>query len=365
MTVFWLAAPEPMIRAAARHDYSKPGQPEITGYMLALQGEQDGDRYTIRPLAKMMGWGTTRARRIIALAKQNHEDTVKTGRVVATATLRLHPRDRAMTPATQSPQVQPTVSGTTATPPRQSDDTTATPSRAQSSSETEKVDQISNNAPDGAGIQEQDHEQAADPNHPAGLDHEGLEEPRTEREHAGGVPGDAPREVADGEGEPSAGGGVEAGGSDHASEAWSALCASVGAEWTLTAAWRKQLVDGAKSKGRYAIGGWDAWALIAKWVSEGGAGDGDAVFLRGRHDPETLIRPTKRQKWHNQAKDWAKQRGHAKPKNGKRIEELPLPPKAVLDDRLLTREINYGKVPKDEIERWRAEDRQNGWRVTA
>ena len=55
------------------------------------------------------------------------------------------------------------------------------------------------NAPDGAGIQEQDHER--DQNHSAGLDRTEVPAGPQQREHAGGLPGDEPEgSVDDGEG---------------------------------------------------------------------------------------------------------------------------------------------------------------------
>lgn len=86
--------------------------------------------------------------------------------------------------------------------------------------------------------------------------------------------------------------------------AWAAINAAVGRSWALKPQWRKWLTAGAKE-----MGGWESWTLIARWISEGREGDGDAVFLREtRKNPETVIRARNRGGYHEQAKDWERRR---------------------------------------------------------
>jgi len=70
----------------------------------------------------------------------------------------------------------------------------------------------------------------------------------------------------------------------------------VGRNWALKAPWDGWLRAGAK-----AWGSWEPWEEIARWVET--SGDRDAVFLRERRDPVTLIRAANREKYLNLARD--------------------------------------------------------------
>jgi len=146
MTTAWRPAPESMIRAAIYHDYSSGGQPELTGYLLAFQCEHDGTPMPRRRLEQLMGWGSTKARKVLARAKADHRSWNDGGTLCAMVSTQAQPAGNP--PATQPTQVESQeVPDSNPTPTRRQPAANP-PSRAQSIVDRERTEQKTDDAAD-------------------------------------------------------------------------------------------------------------------------------------------------------------------------------------------------------------------------